>query len=1093
MVCEPLVNWRQSVPDDHPDKRTSDPDDPMSRKSEVKSPSRSQPVRVDAGKPTPTATVTDVAPGDVTTDVFGAQTELAPSLEEVGKFKITDLLGRGGFGEVLLAHDDDLRRDVAIKVPNPNRFTRAEDEANYLAEAQLLASLSHPGIVPVFEAARIPDGGCYVVSEYIEGPSLAERIENEPIPAVEAARLIAEVAEALDYAHKQGVVHRDIKPGNILLKKTDHSERPVLIDFGIAFRATGVAEESRVVGTVPYMSPEQARGEMVCPRSDQFSLGIVFYELLTGERPFKGADRLEVLKNILRTEAPPPREVKQDIPVELSRICMRALEKQKENRYASAQELADELRFYLKAYTGSFAKTESTESGEEFEASQSAEDSAHERAALLLADLTRKWRHDSAPHHLPSLWNAIWIHLLTDRKNWTETQRVMMQTALKRDRNRLLWFAFSVVLGWFLFVSFANYRVDGLVDSLRSTEWRSMPQLVEELSAYGARSNARLRNGLMDDGLKPDERLRFLLALSKREREQLATIAKGALLAKRPDVIEAVCRFTRGESDFLEKSFWSTLSSAGANNSQRFRAACALATFDPGNADWNGREDDIVRWLVSENPSLVEEWSKLLRPIAPRLRSGLKDTLRNDLEKPRRLAALRSFRQLYRPDAKEFTELIETASPDQLAILSAFAQESGGPIEPTIWNRLDSLKLPSDAPQIQLDQASRARANLLVVLRELGSPNEFWNQLQNDADNRTRYFLIDRIGPETVSPELILEHINLETNASTVYALLLSLGDYPLEDFTEETQALALAELRHIHAEHSDSGVHSAAELVLKRWGEEPEKIIRTNRGWHVNEEGHTLAVLEGPFEFLMGAPPEENPNWTNDPLHWVKIPRTFGIATKEVTQAQFLRFQPNHGFDGSYSPDPDCPMTTVGFDAAMRYCNWLSAQEGISENQMCYAEVGTSGMKPAPDYLDRVGYRLPTEAEWEFACRAGSQTPRFYGFSTNALSKYCWYIKNANGRTWPVGLLRPNRFGLFDTYGNVFEWVQDNNAEYPDDRDGPVIDEGLFEFAGPQIVRGGSFAMNPSANRSAQRIPTHIKGITQSYGFRVARTIRTF
>jgi serine/threonine protein kinase len=268
----------------------------------------------------------------------------------IGRYRVIRLLGQGGFGTVYLAHDDALRRPVAIKVPNPERVAGPEDVAVYLAEAQVLAQLDHPNIVPVHDVGQTDDGLCYVVSKYIEGTNLAERMGQGRMSFRESAELVATVAMALHYAHTRDLVHRDIKPANILL---DSADRPVIADFGLALREEDFGKESRLGGTPAYMSPEQARGEghLVDGRSDLFSLGAVFYELLTGRRPFRGDSHSEVMNQVATVEPRSPRQIDDTIPRELERICQKALAKRASERYSTARDLAEDLRHFLQLHT----------------------------------------------------------------------------------------------------------------------------------------------------------------------------------------------------------------------------------------------------------------------------------------------------------------------------------------------------------------------------------------------------------------------------------------------------------------------------------------------------------------------------------------------------------------------------------------------------------------------------------------------------------------------------------------------------------------------------------------------------------------------
>ncbi len=318
-----------------------------------------------------------------------------PPVPRVGRYELETFLGMGGFGTVWRARDVELGRAVAVKLPRHGQFPGPNEEERFLRDARFAAQLHHPGIVAVHDVSR-ERGAVYIVSELVEGVDLAKSLSARRFPFGQVAELVAQVADALDYAHRQGVVHRDVKPSNILLEEMDEAAdpstwsgnglvplvgarspdraalvgarspdrasvargtggrldvRPRVIDFGLAKRQkteTTLTLDGNILGTPAYMSPEQARGDGrgVDGRTDIYSLGVVLYELLTGERPFGGLQEMLLLQ-VLHDEPKPPRKLNGKVPRDLETICLKCLEKEPARRYPTAGELAADLRRWL--------------------------------------------------------------------------------------------------------------------------------------------------------------------------------------------------------------------------------------------------------------------------------------------------------------------------------------------------------------------------------------------------------------------------------------------------------------------------------------------------------------------------------------------------------------------------------------------------------------------------------------------------------------------------------------------------------------------------------------------------------------------------
>jgi formylglycine-generating enzyme required for sulfatase activity len=424
-------------------------------------------------------------------------------------------------------------------------------------------------------------------------------------------------------------------------------------------------------------------------------------------------------------------------------------------------------------------------------------------------------------------------------------------------------------------------------------------------------------------------------------------------------------------------------------------------------------------------------------------------------------------------------------------------------------------------PQAEKERLAQRQANAAVALLRLGRPEAVWPLLIHRPDPRVRSYLIHRLAPLRADPRVLIKRLDTEPDVSARRALLLALGEFGPGPLPAAERAALMPALWRLYREHPDSGVHGAAAWLLQQWGQASrlraldQQLASRGRQppedgkrWYVNGQGQTMVIVAGPVEFLMGSPRteagrEEGGEGRAEMRHRRRIGRSFAIAAHEVTVAQFLRFRQEHSYNQTYAPSREHPVNLVKWYDAAAYCNWLSAREGLPPGQWCYRpnEEGryAAGMTMRPNYLTLTGYRLPTEAEWEYACRAGAVTSRYYGETAELLGQYAWYTKNTEDKEMvPGARLKPNDLGLFDMLGNAYEWCQDPVAFYVAGRLGQVRED--EEYKGDikvikdslsRVLRGGSFVVHSRGVRSAQRFGYEPADWVNTAGFRPARTFR--
>jgi len=442
-------------------------------------------------------------------------------------------------------------------------------------------------------------------------------------------------------------------------------------------------------------------------------------------------------------------------------------------------------------------------------------------------------------------------------------------------------------------------------------------------------------------------------------------------------------------------------------------------------------------------------------------------------------------------------------------------------------------------PDERFDARAKRQGHAAAVLIALGEADTVWPLMAfpKNGDPSARSYLIQRLAAIGADPVALAHRFGAETDVSAKRAILIALGDFPAGSLPAGEREPLTARLLVLYHDDADAGLHSAIDWLLRQKWERAKDIsaidadlataARTRvvlrgltgagqtqplgsvvgpllpaprpgaKDWFVNGEGQTYTVVRGPVEFVLGSPRTEPDRVeVNEPQHRKRIGRAFAIATKEVTISEFLRFRSDYTWEERFSPGPDTPAVAVTWYDCAAYCNWLSEQNGIPKDQWCYqpnrAGEYAEGMTIKREHLALTGYRLPTEAEWEYAARAGTVTARSFGRGGELLPRYVWSLKNSDDRTWPVGRLRPNDRGLFDTLGNALEWTESPGTLYQigqthddEDRVNAMISERMM-----RSLRGGGFIAPALFLRSAVRTVSRPGDRILYIGFRTARTL---
>ena len=977
-----------------------------------------------------------------------------------GRYEIRKELGRGQMGAVYLAHDVELDRLVALKVARTSASGSAKLLKRMEIEAKSAAKVDHPQICKVYDAGEI-DGIRFIALQYIDGENLKQylkRLGRKREPD-EAVRLVVQILRALEAAHEQGVIHRDLKPENVMLNKKNE---PVIMDFGLARRSTSSSDASltqgMIVGTAAYMSPEQAIGKAddIDHRSDLYAVGVMFFEMLTGEWPFTGS-AVEVMGKKCLQDAPSPLGLNAELHPKLAAVCRKMIARKKEDRFATCSEVTVALNnINMKATVDSALSINAAKETMDAETRPAQHNHSIARRrnstliwsvvgsvsavgvllALLVA-IQRQLILRKTPDASQVAANATNLnsniadpHLSKTSNDSSETDNtpdVPELTNPPKSLQAITEDTKSKTTTWESQVpkNESQPRVASVLEETNESQTKNVP--VTEIETPEA-SEFQRSNSLPKDAVEFGGHTYALIQgpatwhIAKSRCEMM-----GGHLAypKSQSEITFIARIAGkrdvwlGASDEEHEGDWRWLDGTKCHpKPKEIDNLSGAQHFLCWQVKGQGFDDDFG----GVRKGFVCEWD------APKDRDPIATIRKVEATEERRL----------QPRPKETVGL---------------GGHSYALIEESMTWHLAKKRCEMMGGHLAF---AKGKSEIALIARIAGKRDVWLGASDEEHEGDWRWLDGTKWRPRR---ELVDNWNGCENH------LIWDAQRNRLNDFYGSYRIFCVCEWDSPATETSND---IAAQIPTANDGEFSGETAGETKELVPDLKFHWCP----PGSFAMGSPVSESGRQKDEKQVPVTISKGFWLGETEITQLQWKSLMSTAPWDGKpdVQSDTQCPAVYISHDDATAYCEKLTDQERIA------------GRLPAG-----WKYALPTEAQWEYACRAGTRTKFSFGDNKSLLGEFGWFADNANKineeYAHRVGLKEANQWGLRDMHGNVWEWCADcKQDKLPGGRD-PIVASG----GSGRVNRGGGWNIGASSCRSAIRGHAGSNYRYHDLGFRVA------